>query len=207
MIKKTLKFRNMFDNEVERDLYFGLTKAEYLELEAFYQNDGGVVGRMEVVQRGDDYMAIVETFKEIIGRSYGERQGERFVKTPDIKAAFLASDAYSEILFGLIQGDDDPGAFIKGILPSNVGGQNGNPDMTPSERARAASEARMQGFKQKQQPKQGFEPTPELDTAEPQLEEKVGGSDNMLVDGVKDGPEQKDAPSYEDFLAWKATQN
>ncbi len=169
MIKKTITFVNALDNEVTRDLYFGLTKAEYLELEADWFEDGGIEGKLELVQRQDNPKLIMSTFKEIIGRSYGERRGEDFVKTPDIKAAFLASDAYSEILFGLIQGDDDPGAFIRGILPR--GGNADGSVKSQSQQAREASEARMTGFQKKQAPQQRFEPAPELNTADPVLQD------------------------------------
>lgn len=198
MIKKTITYVNALENEVTRDLYFGLTKAEYLELEADWYDEGGIDGKIERVQRADNPKLIMQTFKEIIGRSYGERRGEDFLKTPEIKAAFLASDAFSEILFGLIQGDDDPGEFIRGILPR---GTNADGSVkSKSQQAREASQARMQGFQKKQAPQQRFEPAPELNTAEPQLEDDPEWVAKQEAER-DETPAERDA---RDFAEWQA---
>jgi len=179
MIHKTLTFINALGNEVTRDTYFGLTKAEYLHLEADWASEGGIEGYLDIVKRGDNPKLIMDTFRELIGRSYGERRGENFVKTPEITAGFLASEAYSEVLIGLVQGDWDAAEFIRGILPK-----------VEEKTAREKSEERMQGFQKKQE--STFQPAPELNTAEPVLTENT--------------QQPADMSEFEQFQAWKAQQ-
>jgi hypothetical protein len=143
MIKKTVTYNNFDGDTVSEVLHFHFTKAEIAELEA--SEKGGMVAWGEQLQESGDIGEILEALKKIIGKSYGEKVdgGRRFTKSKDIVDAFLSSEAYSAFLFQLLGNPGEAGEFFKGLVPKGDADQEGK---SPSEIARANSEAKMRGF-------------------------------------------------------------
>jgi hypothetical protein len=117
MLKKTIKYVDYDGVEREEDFLFNLSKAEVTEMEL------GVVGGMsQMLQKivaEKDGKRIIEHFKAIILKSYGEKSpdGKRFVKSKELSDAFVQTEAYSELFMELATNADAAAAFVKGILP------------------------------------------------------------------------------------------
>lgn len=125
MIKKTIKYVDFDGNEREEDFFFNLTKAECAEMEL--TTDGGMERYIKKIIDEKNNKKIVEIFKDIILRSYGEKSldGKRFMKSPEITASFAATEAYSELFMELSTDSEAATKFINGIVPKGMG--NGAP--------------------------------------------------------------------------------
>jgi hypothetical protein len=130
MLKKTISYVDFNGVPRKEDFYFNLTKAEVAEMELSI--DGGfgklLEGVVEVTDSGTpdekveikDRKRLLDTFKDLILRSYGEKSldGKRFIKTQEVREAFEQSEAYSELFMELLTNDQMAAAFVNGIIPS-----------------------------------------------------------------------------------------
>lgn len=116
MLKQTIKYIDFNDNERTEDFYFNLTKAEALELEVAYP--GGLSGVLKEVIDSKDNRKILEIFKSIILKAFGEKSedGKRFVKNQEIRESFAATEAYSELFMSMLDAEK-AAIFINGITP------------------------------------------------------------------------------------------
>jgi hypothetical protein len=164
MIELPITYTNpITDREVTKTFYFGLTRVEALRLNNEWQDWGGLEGRYDaLIASGEDVKFIMDTIEELILRSYGVRVGDEIEKSESLRNQFAASEAYSELFTNLLTSDDpkwDANEFIKGIIPKKLRLQaeaegafdEQEETLSRSEQVRRASEARMQGRKQKQQ--------------------------------------------------------
>lgn len=121
MLKKTIEYTDYDGNTRKEDFYFNLTKAEvvFMELEM----PGGMKKYLTKITDEQDNVKIVETFKNIIGSSYGIKSddGKRFIKGAAHTAAFEQTEAYSNLIMEMIQDAKFAAQFINGILPSPDG--------------------------------------------------------------------------------------
>lgn len=117
MLKKTVKYTNFNGEERTRDLYFNLTEAEAAELEA--SDDNSLSEKIKIIVNADDRKEIVDIFKGIILKAYGERSadGETFMKSPEISHKFECSAAFNELFMEICTDADAAAAFVNGILP------------------------------------------------------------------------------------------
>ena len=109
-------------NGTERteDFYFNLTKAEVTEMEM--STEGGLVKLLEKLVATQDKKRIIEIFKDLILRSYGEKSpdGKRFIKNQELKDAFSQTEAYSELFMSLAMDADASAVFVNGIIPTTL---------------------------------------------------------------------------------------
>ena len=101
MLKKTITYTDYDGNERTEDFYFNLTKAEITEMEL--SHDGGLTKLIEKIVAEQDSKRIVEIFKDLILRAYGEKSpdGKRFVKNQELRDAFAQTEAYSDLFMEL----------------------------------------------------------------------------------------------------------
>lgn len=120
MLKKTITYTDYDGNERTEDFYFNLTKAELTEMEV--STDGGLEKELKRIAAARDGAAVMAFFKDLLLRSYGEKSpdGKRFVKTPELSAAFSQTEAYSELFMELVLNADKAGEFTREILPKTV---------------------------------------------------------------------------------------
>jgi hypothetical protein len=120
MLKKTIKYVDFDGNEREETFYFNLTQAEVAEMELSI--DGGLSAKIQRIIEAKDNPTIIEMFKDIIGKSYGEKSpdGKMFVKSKEIRDAFMQTQAYSDLFMELATSPDAAAAFINGIVPANL---------------------------------------------------------------------------------------
>lgn len=120
MLKKTITYTDYDGTERTEDFYFNLTKAEVMEMEM--GTTGGMKKMLEKIVAEKDSKRIVETFKDIIVRSYGVKSpdGKRFIKTDEVVEAFTQTEAYSELFMELATNAQAAAAFINGIVPQGM---------------------------------------------------------------------------------------
>lgn len=119
MFKKTIKFENFDGEEVERDFYFHLSKAELIAM----AGDGKTMqDRIKRIMSTNDSAAIIEEFRALIRLSVGIRteDGERFTKSPEAQSYLLDSPAFDELLFELITKENASVDFVKQLIPEKL---------------------------------------------------------------------------------------
>lgn len=118
MIKKTLTYTDYDGVERTEDYYFNLTEAELVEMELSI--DGGMQKKIEKIMNSKDMRQIIEVFKDLILRSYGEKSddGKRFIKNKEITEAFTQTEAYSMLFMKLATDEKEASDFVNGILPA-----------------------------------------------------------------------------------------
>jgi hypothetical protein len=117
MLKKRITYFDYDGNERTEDFYFNLTKAECMEMEL--STAGGLQQFIEKIVNEKDNAKIVEMFKEIILKSYGEKSpdGKRFYKSPEISQGFAATEAYSELFMELATDAEAATNFMNAVIP------------------------------------------------------------------------------------------
>lgn len=117
MLKETITYFDFDGNERTENFYFNLTKAECMEMEL--GTAGGMQQMIERIISEKDNKKIVEIFKDIILRSYGEKSldGKHFYKSPEISAGFASTEAYSELFMKLATDSEAAARFINGVVP------------------------------------------------------------------------------------------
>jgi len=132
MLKKTIKYTDYDGTERNEDFYFNLTKAEVMEMEM--GTTGGMQKMLEKIVAEQDSKRIIETFKDIIIRSYGVKtpDGKRFMKSKELADAFTQTEAYSELFMELATNADAAAAFVNGIIPQNLAGAAAATTPTPT---------------------------------------------------------------------------
>ena len=118
MIKKTLTYTDYDGVERTEDYYFNLTETELVEMELSI--DGGMQKKIEKIMNSKDMKQIIEVFKDLILRSYGEKSddGKRFIKNKEITEAFTQTEAYSMLFMKLATDEKEASDFVNGILPA-----------------------------------------------------------------------------------------
>lgn len=119
MLKKTISYVDYDGNSRTEDFYFNLSKAELAEMEMSASANGGMQKMLEELAASKDGKRIVEVFKSIILKAYGEKSidGKRFVKSDELSKTFEQTEAYSELFMELVTDADKAAAFINGIIP------------------------------------------------------------------------------------------
>lgn len=117
MLTKTITYTDFDGTERKENFYFNLTKAEMIEYDANYAEQGGVLKYLTWLVENDKTGELIKAFKELILRSYGERNSAgRFVKSQEIRDSFMATEAYSELFMEISQNQENAAAFINGIF-------------------------------------------------------------------------------------------
>lgn len=118
MLKKTIVYTDYEGNERTDDFYFNLNQPELLEMNV--SEKGGLEKVIEKIIATDDFKKLVEIFKEIILKAYGEKSldGRHFVKSKELSERFSQTEAYSILFMELALNAEAASAFINGIISS-----------------------------------------------------------------------------------------
>lgn len=128
MIKKPITYTDYDGVERTEDFYFNLSQAELAEMEM--ETEGGLQKMIDTIVQTKDSKKIINLFKKIILKSYGEKSadGRRFQKRRDGHALaddFEETEAYSVLFMELATDADAAVKFISGVVP---GGNEITPD-------------------------------------------------------------------------------
>lgn len=183
MIVKTITYPNFLGKEVTEDVYFNLTAAELLELEAHFHQYGGLQGVLQEVGGKQDPDLIMQTFREIMQRAYGvrSRDGESFSKNPSDLANFAASEAYSQIFMEIISDADAAADFVNGLV-HNQQGYSAQQNRAGRRAAQATPANRP--VPQDRQPKQQSRPSTVQQVPEPAVVEENANVANPQPENV-----------------------
>ena len=120
MLKKTIVYEDYNGVERKEDFYFNLSKAELMEMQ--FGAVGGLDVMLQKIIDAKDTKAIMETFKNLILKAYGEKSddGKRFVKSEELATAFSQTEAYSVLYMELSSDDVAAADFVNGIMPKDV---------------------------------------------------------------------------------------
>lgn len=127
MLKRTMTYTDYDGNQRTEDFYFNLSKAEIMEMDL--SATGGLDKWISRIVAEQDGKKIVEIFKQIILKAYGEKSldGKRFVKSPEISEAFSQTEAYSDLFIELATDAEKAAEFINGIVPKGEEAQRDKP--------------------------------------------------------------------------------
>lgn len=125
MLKKNIKYVDYDGNDRAEDFYFNLNKAEVIELQL--GTVGGLTKTLEKIVQEKDTSRIIEYFKTIILKAYGEKSadGRRFIKSQELRDAFEQTEAYSELFMELASDAKMAAEFINGVLPKEAADATG----------------------------------------------------------------------------------
>ena len=122
MITKTVTYENFNGETVKKDFHFHISKHEMAELQ--FREDGSKLDEVLVEITKDDTKIhdVLQLFKDILGAAVGVKSadGERFIKSDDARSALFDTDAYSELLFEMLDKPEFASTFIQGMLPRDL---------------------------------------------------------------------------------------
>lgn len=124
MLKQTITYTDFNDVDHTEDFYFNLTKRELAEMEVV--SGGTYQAYLQDIIASNDNRKILETFKDILKRSFGIRSedGSLFQKSEEATAAFADSGAMDALLMQFFQDATLAGTFVTNILPADLQGAN-----------------------------------------------------------------------------------
>lgn len=131
MLKKTITYEKPFTGQkATEEFWFHISKADLVRMEVeehkeqFTAKDGkqysGMQAKLQRIMEAEDGKAMMPLFEDIIRRSYGRRDGDRFMRSEEIWADFRGTGAFDELLFELCTNAEGSAEFINGIMPGNL---------------------------------------------------------------------------------------
>lgn len=120
MLKKTITYTNYNDEKKTKDYYFNLKKSELIDLQ--YSTAKGFMDYIEEITKTQDNVRIWKAFRDIVLLAYGEKSndGERFVKSDELRKSFEETEAFSELIYELMSNETAAADFINGIMPKDL---------------------------------------------------------------------------------------
>lgn len=129
MIEKVIHYIDFDGNEQDEVAHFHLSEAALSRMSISVE--GGMEAYLQKIVEEKDTEKILDVFEEIIQKSYGRREGNRFIQKPEMTEAFTQTEAYSELYMELLTDVDAATDFIKGVLPAKLSAKL--PDEIPQE--------------------------------------------------------------------------
>lgn len=123
MIKKTVTCKN-WDGELRsKDLYFHIGKMELLDnmdiKDQIEEFQATIKGEPRELSSGE-VRNVLDIFKRFVKMSYGEREGDSFVKGPAVWDRFVSTPYYDELLWDLIKNPEDGFDFLVKVMPADL---------------------------------------------------------------------------------------
>jgi hypothetical protein len=131
VLKKSITYENPFtEMKVTEDFYFHISKADLVTMEVeehqekYVGKDGveytGMQAKLQRIVDSEDGKAMMPVFKDIVRRSYGRKDGDRFMRSDEIWADFEGSGAFDALLFELCTDAGAAAEFVNGAMPGNL---------------------------------------------------------------------------------------
>lgn len=120
MLKKTMTYTDYNGETRTEDFYFNLTKAELIEMSL--SENGGLDAFIEKIISERDQKKVVELFKDIILKAYGEKtlDGKHFLKNDEIRDRFSHTEAFSDLFMELAFDGKAGAEFVNALIPKNL---------------------------------------------------------------------------------------
>lgn len=131
MLKKSITYENPFTGmQTTEEFHFHISKADLVTMEVeehqekYTGKDGvdytGMQAKLQRIVDSEDGKAMMPVFKDIVRRSYGRRDGDRFMRSDEIWADFEGSGAFDALLFELCTDAGAAAEFVNGAMPANL---------------------------------------------------------------------------------------
>lgn len=123
MIKWPITYTDYEGNEQTEEYRFALNRSELMEMN--FSATGGMEKMLQKIIDTKDTKKMIEIFKDLITRSYGELSddGRRFIKVRDghkLADDFVQTAAYDEMFMQLATDDKKAAEFINGVIPKDL---------------------------------------------------------------------------------------
>ena len=120
MITKSITYIDFNGNERTDECLFNFSESELMEMEM--STSGGLANMLTRIIQAQDAPAIMENFKKIILKAYGEKSpdGKRFEKSEAISTAFSQTGAYDKLFMELVTDTKKASDFINALIPKKV---------------------------------------------------------------------------------------
>lgn len=125
MINKKITYKDFNGVEHTEEHYFHLNKLERMRIDAKYK--GGIANWATQQSESGVAAGLLTAVEDIIATSHGTRTEDgRFVKDPEETKKFVESEAYSEFVASLFEGDDidaitnNISDFMRGLIETSV---------------------------------------------------------------------------------------
>lgn len=150
MYCKKISYIDYNDIPHTEEFYFNLNRAEILNM-LVTDSDATLDQVFDYFRQTRNGKALLNMVEDLVKSSYGVKSpdGKRFIKSPEITEAFVQSEAYSELLFELLNDSDATAKFFIGIIPKNLQADvekfyASHPDMKPEDVEKFVDEHRQQ---------------------------------------------------------------
>lgn len=121
MFKTTVRAQGFFDDEPKSyTLYFNLSRRELFDFTKRYDGVDSFQEYLTNLQQDNDTLALVEFVDDLIGSAYGEREGDRFVKSDIIKDNFINGPQYAVLFDKMLKDVAFSQSLLEGIMPQNL---------------------------------------------------------------------------------------
>lgn len=115
MFVREIEYRTLDGQPATGKFWFSLNEGEIADLEL--AQNGGLTGLIERLIATNDNEKALREFKRIILMSYGIRDGDSFIKTPEMTTRFQGHPAFSALYVEFFTKEGALAEFIKGALP------------------------------------------------------------------------------------------
>ena len=120
MIKKTVTYKDLNGKERTETFYFHYFESEIMVMEM--SEEGGLAERIQRIIDAKDQASLLKVIKKFVVDAYGIKSddGRRFIKNPEVKAAFVECPAYSKIYMELLTNDELAAEFVNKVVPEDM---------------------------------------------------------------------------------------
>lgn len=124
MLTKAIKYTNFNGQEVTKNFYFNITKAEIALREL--ESDGTWSETLKNIQKSDKGSVVMPEFRKIIKWTYGQKSddGESFEKSDAIWERFNNSEPWSVLIMELLTDAGYAAEFINACMPADIAAAN-----------------------------------------------------------------------------------
>lgn len=121
MFKATIRARSLFNDEVTtQTLYFNMSRREMMDFIKKYDGINSFREYLNSAKSAEDVYSIVEFIDDVLGSAYGERQGERFIKSGVIRDNFLNGPLYEALFEKMLNDGNFAVDLLTGIFPEKI---------------------------------------------------------------------------------------
>ncbi len=133
MLALPITYENFNGETVTKEFHFNITKGELAlrELETKGNPEGTWSEVLERIKNSDQGSVVVPEFKKILKWTYGERQGDSFIKNDDVWTRFENSEAWSVLIMRLLTEDGFAAEFINSLMPADMAAKNREQQAVP----------------------------------------------------------------------------
>lgn len=118
MHTKDITYLNLDGESVTETHYFNLTKAEAVQMN--FHKKGGLEAYAKRIVEAEEHGELIELFQDLILKTYGIRDGQRFVKNQEQTDAFVQTGAYSELFIELATNHESAIKFFREVVPPDM---------------------------------------------------------------------------------------